>query len=144
MQDIALSTFLVIQHELHGDARAARPARVGRIAAVTGEIARIFREIRWRHASSYTSSAMPCLAGERDRGVHVRRTLFRPKLGASDQSRWELCVVFATLQDSFDPATLRDKFSVPMLRGYYSKVGVSHEVSGHQALHRGFWPPNER
>src|SRR5262249_14546080 len=63
MQDIALSTFLVIQHELHGDARAARPARVGRIAAVTGEIARIFREIRWRHASSYTSSAMPCLAG---------------------------------------------------------------------------------
>src|SRR5262249_56608961 len=62
MQDIALSTFLVIHHELDGDARAARPARVGRIAAVAGEIARIFRNVRWRHAWSYTSSAMLCLA----------------------------------------------------------------------------------
>src|ERR1700745_2819406 len=51
------------------------------------------------------------------------------------------CVIFATLQDSFNAATLRDKFSVPMLLGYYSKRGClikslvvkrSIVVSGHR------------
>ena len=48
MQDVALAAFLVVDHELHGDTRATRPARIGRVAAVTDEIARVAREIgRW-------------------------------------------------------------------------------------------------
>jgi len=45
------------------------------------------------------------------------------------------------------PATLRDKFCIPMLRIYYSELGVSHEVSrssvsGHKtsvSLEDTFW-----
>ena len=41
MQDIALATFLVVDDELNGDACAARPARIGRRAAVADEVAGI-------------------------------------------------------------------------------------------------------
>ena len=66
MQDIVLSTLLVIDHELDGDARAARPAWVGRIAAVSREIAGIRRDVGRAHGPSYTSSAKPCLARAHD------------------------------------------------------------------------------
>src|SRR6185369_6092064 len=36
-----LAAFLVVQDELQGDARAAGPSSVGRVAAVAGEIARV-------------------------------------------------------------------------------------------------------
>jgi hypothetical protein len=52
MQDVALPALLVIDHELEGDTRAARPARVGRVAAVTGEIAGIFGKISRGHGLS--------------------------------------------------------------------------------------------
>src|SRR5436305_15275690 len=45
MQDVALAAFLIIEHELHGDARAAGPARIGRIAAVADEVAWVFGEV---------------------------------------------------------------------------------------------------
>ncbi len=35
------------------------------------------------------------------------------------------CGIFATLQNSFQAATVRDKFSNPMSRIYYSSGGVS-------------------
>ena len=41
MQDVALAALLVVDDELNGDAGAARPARVRRVAAVADEIARI-------------------------------------------------------------------------------------------------------
>ena len=41
VQDRVLAAFLEIDHELHGDARAAGPARIGRRAAIAGEVARI-------------------------------------------------------------------------------------------------------
>jgi predicted DNA-binding ribbon-helix-helix protein len=37
---------------------------------------------------------------------------------------WPACVIFATLYNSFRAASLRDKFSVPMLRIYYNRGGV--------------------
>src|SRR5262249_39560639 len=56
VQDVALSAFLVIDHELDGDTRAAGPARIrrvaagtGDVAAVTGEVAGIFGEISRGH-----------------------------------------------------------------------------------------------
>ena len=49
MQDVALAAFLVIDDELHGDARAARPARVGRVAAVADEVAGVAGEIARGH-----------------------------------------------------------------------------------------------
>ncbi|RMN90754.1 hypothetical protein ALQ49_05903 [Pseudomonas syringae pv. apii] len=39
MQNIALATFLVIQHERQGNARIARPAWMRRVAAVTDQVA---------------------------------------------------------------------------------------------------------
>src|SRR5215813_10903131 len=54
------------------------------------------------------------------------------------------CVIFATLSNSFRTATVRDKFSVPMLRICYNKRGRRHEIFGHQALYRGRWPQDER
>jgi hypothetical protein len=56
----------------------------------------------------------------------------------------EICVIFATLQNSFYAATVRDKFSIPMSRVYYSQWGVSHGVSGRQAVHRRVWPQDKR
>ena len=41
VQDAVLAALLEIDHELQRHASAARPARIGRIAAVTGEIARV-------------------------------------------------------------------------------------------------------
>ena len=41
MQDVVLAAFLVVEDELDGDARAARPARVRRVGAVAAQIARI-------------------------------------------------------------------------------------------------------
>jgi len=41
MQHGVLAAFLVVQHELHGNARPPGPARMRRILAVTGEVARI-------------------------------------------------------------------------------------------------------
>ena len=38
MQDVVLAALLEIHHELHGDARIARPARIGRSAAIAAEI----------------------------------------------------------------------------------------------------------
>jgi hypothetical protein len=55
-----------------------------------------------------------------------------------------ICVIFATLYNSFRTATVRDKFSVPMLRICYKKRGRRHEISGRQALYRGRWPQDER
>jgi predicted DNA-binding ribbon-helix-helix protein len=72
------------------------------------------------------------------------------EVGVSDSHAGN-CVIFATPQDSFNAATLRDKFSVPMLRGYYSKRGCrmkslvikrSIVVSGHRtsvSLEDAFW-----
>jgi hypothetical protein len=51
-------------------------------------------------------------------------------------------VIFATLQNSFMAAIVRDKFSNSMLRIYYSR-GCHHEISRRQALYRGRWPQNE-
>jgi hypothetical protein len=50
---------------------------------------------------------------------------------------WPACVIFATLYNSFRAASLRDKFSVPMLRIYYNSGGCHHEISGRQAICRG-------
>ncbi|MNJ55768.1 hypothetical protein D3C77_512860 [compost metagenome] len=41
MQHAVFAAFFVIQHELHGDARAPGPLRVGRIAAIADEVAGI-------------------------------------------------------------------------------------------------------
>ena len=41
MERVTLPALLVVHHELHADARASRPARVGRIAAIAYEVARI-------------------------------------------------------------------------------------------------------
>ena len=38
MQDVVLAALFEIHHELHGDPRTTRPARIGRVAAVTVEI----------------------------------------------------------------------------------------------------------
>ena len=39
MQDAALATFFVIEHEGQGDARIAGPVRVGRVVAVSDQVA---------------------------------------------------------------------------------------------------------
>ena len=39
MQHAVFAAFFVVQHELHGDARAVRPARVRHVAAVAGPVA---------------------------------------------------------------------------------------------------------
>ena len=39
VEDIGLGAFLIVQHALDGDARAARPCGVRRGAAIAGEIA---------------------------------------------------------------------------------------------------------
>ncbi|MNL64748.1 hypothetical protein D3C87_1889940 [compost metagenome] len=41
MQHAVFAAFFVIQHELHGDARAPGPLRVGRVAAIADEVAGI-------------------------------------------------------------------------------------------------------
>ncbi len=41
MQDVVLAAFLVVDDELHGDARAARPICGGRVAPVTDHVARV-------------------------------------------------------------------------------------------------------
>jgi len=43
VQHRVLGAFLVVEDELHGDPRASRPARVRRVLAVAGEVARIVR-----------------------------------------------------------------------------------------------------
>jgi hypothetical protein len=61
--------------------------------------------------------------------------------------RWPvalICVIFATLWNFFQAATVRDKFSNSMLRIYYSRWECHHEISGRQALYRGRWPQDER
>ena len=55
-----------------------------------------------------------------------------------------ICVIFATLRNSFRPATVQDKFSIPMLRIYYNRVGCHHEISSRQALYRARWPQDQR
>jgi predicted DNA-binding ribbon-helix-helix protein len=62
-----------------------------------------------------------------------------------------ICVIFATLQVSFETATVRHKFSIPMSRIYYSSGGClmkslvvkrSIVVSGHKtsvSLEDAFW-----
>src|SRR5262249_56803155 len=52
MQDVVLAALLEIHHELHRDARAVRPVRIGRVAAVAMEIPRIKR-VRHRQTISY-------------------------------------------------------------------------------------------
>ncbi|MNG13685.1 hypothetical protein D3C84_973790 [compost metagenome] len=39
MQDVALATFLVVEHEGQGDAGIARPVWVRRVTAVTDQVA---------------------------------------------------------------------------------------------------------
>ena len=41
VQDVVLAALLVVEDELHGEPRAARPFRIGRIAAVADEVAGI-------------------------------------------------------------------------------------------------------
>ncbi len=41
VQNVVLAALFEIHHELHGDARVARPFRIGRAAAVAAEIARV-------------------------------------------------------------------------------------------------------
>ena len=43
MQDVVFAAFLEVDHELYRDTRVARPMRVGRVAPVATEIARIIR-----------------------------------------------------------------------------------------------------
>src|SRR6266487_4095222 len=62
-----------------------------------------------------------------------------------------LCVIFATLQNSFRTATVQDKFSHSMLRTYYNRRGVvmkslvakrSIVAAGHKtsvSLEDAFW-----
>ena len=62
-----------------------------------------------------------------------------------------ICVIFATLQNSFRTATVRDNFSNSMLRIYYSRWGVTMKslvvkrsiiVAGHKtsvSLEDAFW-----
>jgi hypothetical protein len=40
-EDAVLAALLVVQHDLHGDRRAARPTRIGRVAAVADHVARV-------------------------------------------------------------------------------------------------------
>jgi hypothetical protein len=42
VQDVVFAAFLKVHDELHGDPRIARPARIGRVTAVTIEIPRVF------------------------------------------------------------------------------------------------------
>src|SRR5690242_19898763 len=110
MQDVPLSALLVVDDELHRDARAARPARIGRVAPVSGEITWIFREVRGRHPSSYTRSAKPCLA----RNLRCRGRADHSPLAAAELDVAGTCGIFATLQVSFSAATVGHKFSSPM------------------------------
>ena len=41
MQHAVLAALFVVEHELHGHARVARPLRMGRVCAVAGEITRV-------------------------------------------------------------------------------------------------------
>src|SRR5262249_43174093 len=65
VQDVALAALLVIDHELHGDSRAVRPARIGRIAAIADKIAGIAGAGGRGHAWSYTDSTDACLGARR-------------------------------------------------------------------------------
>src|SRR5262245_62353176 len=51
MQDRALATFLIIDHELHRDTGAAGPARVRRVATIADQVARVGRAhgVAWPH-----------------------------------------------------------------------------------------------
>ena len=42
VENAAFAAFLIVDHELHGDVRPSRPARIWRVAPITDEIARIF------------------------------------------------------------------------------------------------------
>src|SRR5713226_1050296 len=53
--DVILGAFFVVDHEVHGDPRLARPARVGRIAAVADEVSRI----GGRHGRDSRTSSRP-------------------------------------------------------------------------------------
>jgi predicted DNA-binding ribbon-helix-helix protein len=75
----------------------------------------------------------------------------RKPLASPSRSDAGICVIFATLQDSFYAATVRDKFSISMSRAYYSHGGVlmgslvikrSIVVAGHKtsvSLEDAFW-----
>ena len=41
VQNVVFAALLEIHHELHGDAGIARPMRIGRLAAVAAEVARV-------------------------------------------------------------------------------------------------------
>jgi hypothetical protein len=53
MQDVVLAALLVVQHDLHGDLRAARPARVGRGRAVAGHVAGVAGHIHLNFPSEF-------------------------------------------------------------------------------------------
>ena len=54
MQNVVFAALFEIDHELHGDTRAAGPARIGRVAAVTMEIPGVsgFSHLRGLEADS--------------------------------------------------------------------------------------------
>ncbi len=59
MQHIVLGAFFVVEHELQRDARRARPLRMGRRAAVAGQVARVGGQ----HAhsrGSWSTHIVPC------------------------------------------------------------------------------------
>ena len=55
VQDVVLAALLVVDDELHRDHRAARPFRVGRVAAVADHVARIVHAARMSATLSATT-----------------------------------------------------------------------------------------
>ena len=72
VQDVVLSPLLVVDHELHRDARAARPARIGRMAAVADHVARVAGGGRLGHMQGFVAGqpiiSQPADAATRDGG----------------------------------------------------------------------------
>ena len=91
MQDRTFAAFLVVEDELDGDTGAAGPARIGRIAAVADEIARIWPWWLWHIFSNRKLCILPqcdtggeaerldwCLYGRETRSSRSRGALPLP------------------------------------------------------------------
>src|SRR5262249_48877257 len=79
VQDVALSALLRVDDELDGDTPVAGPARIGRVAAVTGEVTGIFGEISRGHGYRTQSG----LLGSASQGRPRENAAATPALRAS-------------------------------------------------------------